>query len=201
MRLIKTSVAAITVLVAISLAAFPASSGQAVPNPKVLIRTEMGDITAEIFADKAPLTAANFLKYVEAELYEETVFFRTVVLENQKPEEIKIEVIQAAGTDEEKELLPIPLERTSLTGLRHLDGTLSMARGEPDSATSSFFICVNDQPELDFGGKRNKDGQGFASFGRVISGMDVVRKIQKSPREAQALAPPVKIISVTRIGE
>jgi len=170
-------------------------------NPRVLIRTELGDITAEIFADKAPLTTANFLKYVEAKLYDGTVFFRTVVLENQKPDEIKIEVIQASGADEEKEFPPIPLERTSVTGLHHLDGTLSMARGGPGSATSSFSICVNDQPELDFGGRRNKDGQGFAAFGRVIAGMDVARKIQKSPREGQSLTPPIKIISITRIAE
>jgi peptidyl-prolyl cis-trans isomerase A (cyclophilin A) len=176
-------------------------SGSIDSNPRVLIRTEMGDITAEIFTDKAPLTAANFLKYVEAKLYDGTVFFRTVVLENQKPDEIKIEVIQASGADEEKEFPPIPLERTSVTGLHHLDGTLSMARGGPDSATSSFSICLNDQPELDFGGRRNQDGQGFAAFGRVIVGMDVARKIQKSPREGQSLTPPVKIISITRIAE
>lgn len=174
-------------------------SGQAVPNPRVLIRTEMGDITAEIYADKAPSTAANFMKYVDAGLYNGTTFFRTVTLENQRPEEVKIEVIQAGGADDEKGFPPIPLERTNATGIPHLDGTLSMARAEPDSATSSFSICINDQPDLNFGGKRNKDGQGFAAFGRAISGMDVVRKIQKAPHEGQLLTPEIKIISMTRI--
>ena len=86
-----------------------------------------------------------------------------------------------------------------MTGLKHVDGAISMARAKPGSATSSFFICVNDQPELDFGGKRNPDGQGFAAFGRVVKGMDVVRAIQALPAQGQQLAPPVKIISVRRI--
>ena len=183
------------------LAAALALSGQAVQNPKVLIRTEMGDMTVEIYADKAPATAANFLKYAEAGLFDATSFFRTVTLENQKPEEVKIEVIQGGDVPDEKCFPPIPMERTNRTGVRHLDGTISMARAEPDSATSSFSICINDQPELDFGGKRNKDGQGFAAFGRVTAGMDVVRKIQNAPREGQALTPPILVISVTRIAE
>ena len=90
------------------------------------------------------------------------------------------------------------MERTSVTGLRHVDGAISMARGQPDSATSSFFFCINDQPSLDFGGNRNPDLQGFAAFGQVVSGMDVVRAIQGQPYEAQALTPPVRITSVRR---
>jgi len=183
---------------AVMAAAF-AFFGQIIKNPNVLIRTEMGDLVVEIFADKAPATAANFMKYVDAGLYNGTMFFRTVTLENQKPEEVKLEVIQAAGADEEKEFPPIPLERTNTTGVHHLDGSLSMARGGPDTAASSFSICINDQPELDFGGKRNKDGQGFAAFGRVVSGMDVARNIQKAPHEGQMLTPPVKIIFMSRI--
>ena len=92
----------------------------------------------------------------------------------------------------------IALERTSVTGLRHRDGALSMARSGPDTAQSSFFICINDQPSLDFGGQRNKDGQGFAAFGRVTRGMDVVRRIQASPAEKQALSPPIAIVRVRR---
>ena len=102
----------------------------------------------------------------------------------------------AHGAREQK---PIELERTSVTGLRHIDGTLSMARGGPDSATSSFFICIGNQPALDFGGHRNLDGQGFAAFGRVTRGMDVVRKIQASAAEAQRLTPPVTITRIVRI--
>ncbi len=73
-----------------------------------------------------------------------------------------------------------------------------MARGEPDSATSSFFFCIGDQPELDFGGKRNPDGQGFTAFGMIVWGMDVVKKIQMSPHEEQCLEPPVRIRSIRR---
>jgi peptidyl-prolyl cis-trans isomerase A (cyclophilin A) len=93
---------------------------------------------------------------------------------------------------------PIPLERTSETGLRHVDGAISMARFTPDSAVSDFFICINDQPELDFGGRRNPDGQGFAAFGVVTSGMNVVRAIQVAPHEAQKLTPPVTINKIRR---
>lgn len=169
------------------------------PNPRVLIQTALGDIKAEIFADKAPLTAGNFLKYVDQKSYNGSVFERTVTLANQKPEEVKIEVIQGGYFETEAALTPIRLERTSLTGVKHVDGAISMARSGPDTATSSFFICVGAQPELDFGGKRNPDGQGFAAFGRVYSGMDIVRKIHDSPCAGQTLKPSIKIISIRRL--
>ena len=87
-----------------------------------------------------------------------------------------------------------------MTGLRHTDGVISMARGQADSATSGWFICINDQPSLDFGGARNPDGQGFAAFGRVVQGMDVVRKIQGAANtDAQRLTPPIKILKAARI--
>src|SRR5262249_24598311 len=99
----------------------------------------------------------------------------------------------------QKEFAPIKLERTSVTGVKHVDGAISMARDGPDTATGDFFLCVGDQPELDFGGKRNPDGQGFAAFGRVVEGMDVVRAINASKAKGQALTPPVRIISVRRL--
>jgi peptidyl-prolyl cis-trans isomerase A (cyclophilin A) len=167
--------------------------------PRVLVRTELGDILIEVYPDKAPITAANFLRYVDARLYDGAVFHRTVTLANQPKDQIKIEVIQAALLPPEKVLPPIAHETTDATDLRHKDGTVSMARSSPGSATSSFFICVNDQPELDFGGKRNPDGQGFAAFGLVVAGMDVVGRIHGRPAEGQTLKPPVKIISVTRV--
>jgi len=111
---------------------------------------------------------------------------------------VKIEVIQASAAAGEGGA-PIMLERTNKTGLRHVDGALSMARSTPDSATSDFFICIGVQPELDFGGKRNPDGQGFAAFGRVIEGMDVVRRIQQSKADGQRLSPPVVILSMGRV--
>jgi peptidyl-prolyl cis-trans isomerase A (cyclophilin A) len=167
---------------------------------RVLIQTEAGDIEVELDAAKAPNTVANFLKYVDGKFYDGGRFHRTVTPDNQPDNKVKIEVVQA-GINPEKakdEFKPIKLERTKDTGLAHKDGTISMARAGPDTATSDFFICIGDQPELDFEGKRNPDGQGFAAFGRVVKGMDVVKKIQKGTAEGQALKPPVKIVKVTR---
>ena len=168
-------------------------------NPVVLIETPMGNIKVEIYEEKAPITAGNFLRYVDEGLYDETTFFRTVTMDNQPNNEVKIEVIQGGQVPKEKEYEPIKLERTTLTGLKHLDGVISMGRFKPDSAKSSFFFCIGDQPELDFGGKRNPDGQGFAAFGKVIEGMDVVRAIQVESREEQRLTPPIEITKISRI--
>jgi peptidyl-prolyl cis-trans isomerase A (cyclophilin A) len=168
---------------------------------RVLIQTEQGDIEAELDAARAPATVANFLRYADGKFYNGGRFHRTVTPANQPDNKVKIEVIQAGARPDKakEEFPPIKLERTRDTKLTHKDGTLSMARDGPDTATSDFFICVGDQPELDFGGKRNPDGQGFAAFGRVVKGMDVVRKIQAAPAQGQALNPPVKILKVTRI--
>jgi peptidyl-prolyl cis-trans isomerase A (cyclophilin A) len=166
----------------------------------VLIQTEKGDIEVELDAAKAPATVANFLRYLDDKFYDGGRFHRTVKPDNQPRDQVKIGVIQA-GIDPKKakdEFPPIKLERTRDTGLRHKDGTISMARDGPDTATSDFFLCVGDQPELDFGGKRNPDGQGFAAFGRVVRGMDVVKKIQAAPAKGQSLTPPIKIVKVKR---
>jgi peptidyl-prolyl cis-trans isomerase A (cyclophilin A) len=179
-------------------------SGAAQPggaSPRVVLQTELGEIEIEVDAARAPVTAANFLKYVDGRHYDGGTFHRTVKMDNQPDNEVKIEVIQAGvNPDRAKDgFPPIALERTSKTGLAHKDGAVSMARSGPDSATSGFFICINDQPSLDFGGRRNPDGQGFAAFGRVVRGMDVVRRIQQAPNtDAQRLTPPIKISAVTR---
>lgn len=168
---------------------------------RVLMTTGLGEIELELYPDRAPLTVANFMRYVDRGFYEGGVFHRTVTPDNQPHNKIRIEVIQG-GINPAKEQNggpPITLERTNETGLKHLDGTISMARLEPDSATSDFFICINDQPELDFGGQRNPDGQGFAAFGRVVRGMDIARAIQRAPHEGQALNPPVNIVKVVRL--
>ncbi|MEZ5413196.1 MAG: peptidylprolyl isomerase [Opitutaceae bacterium] len=168
---------------------------------RVLMTTGLGEIELELYPDRAPLTVANFMRYVDRGFYEGGVFHRTVTPDNQPHNKIRIEVIQG-GINPAKEQNggpPITLERTNETGLKHLDGTISMARLEPDSATSDFFICIDDQPELDFGGQRNPDGQGFAAFGRVVRGMDIARAIQRAPHEGQALNPPVNIVKVVRL--
>jgi peptidyl-prolyl cis-trans isomerase A (cyclophilin A) len=165
---------------------------------QVRIETEAGAMLVRLDARAAPATVHNFLRYVEAGHYDGGRFHRTVTPANQPADRIRIEVIQGGVAPEKASagFSPIALERTSGTGLRHLDGTISMARSTPGSATSDFFICLGAQPELDFSGKRNPDGQGFAAFGQVIEGMDVVRRIQQSPADGQRLTPPVPIIRV-----
>ena len=169
--------------------------------------TEAGTIEIVLDPARAPVTVANFMRYVDAGQYNGGVFHRTVTMDNQPNNDVKIEVIQGAVNPDFRDdsyppnsgFDPIPLERTSATGLKHVDGAISMARMGPDTATSGFFFCIGDQPELDFGGKRNPDGQGFAAFGRVTRGMDVIRKIQMSSRENQRLTPPVVITKVERM--
>ena len=174
----------------------------------MLVQTELGDIVIEVDAAKAA-GHRQLLKYVDAGHYNGGTFHRTVKMDNQPESTIKIEVIQRASTRRlQVGFPPIALERTSVTGILHKDGAVSMARGDPDSATSGWFICINDQPSLDFGGMRNPDGQGFGAFGRVVSGMDVARKIQMAPSsadrktnvEAQRLTPPIKIVKMARTG-
>jgi len=169
--------------------------------PRVQIDTALGSITVELDAVRAPTTTENFLRYVLEGFYSDGEFFRTVTEDNQPDDVVKIAVVQAgADTEREDETYePIALERTHDTGLRHLNGTISMARSGPDTATHSFFICVGDQPELDFGGKRNPDGQGFAAFGRVVEGIELVREIQEMPADGQSLDPPLSIQRAVRV--
>jgi peptidyl-prolyl cis-trans isomerase A (cyclophilin A) len=170
--------------------------------PRVRMATDVGTIVVEVYPDKAPITAQNFLKYVDEGRYNGAAFYRVVRLDNQPTSPVKIEVIQGGldSTHRERRLPAIEQETTQKTGLRHLDGVISMARREPNSGSSEFFICINAQPELDFGGKRNPDGNGFAAFGRVVKGMDVVRRIQQGqtgPGErGQAL---VKIVLINKM--
>jgi peptidyl-prolyl cis-trans isomerase A (cyclophilin A) len=184
----------------VALGLFAARADQPTAPVRVLIQTEKGDIEVELDAAKAPATVANFLRYVDGGLYDGGRFHRTVTPGNQPGSTVKIEVFQA-GIDPAKtkdEFPPIRLERTRDTKLAHKDGTISMARDGPDTATSDFFICIGDQQGLDFGGKRNPDGQGFAAFGRVVKGMEVVRKIHAGTADGQTLRPPVKIRKVQR---
>jgi peptidyl-prolyl cis-trans isomerase A (cyclophilin A) len=177
------------------------AAGLAQALPRVAIETRLGTIVVEVDSVRAPVTAANFLRYVDAGYYGGGMFHRTVTSDNQPADTVRIEVIQgAADTARRAELFPaIPLERTSVTQIRHLAGTISMARTGPATARDQFFICVTDQSDLDFGGRRNPDGQGFAAFGRVVSGLEVVRTIQQEPAEGQRLTPVVPILRVLRI--
>lgn len=165
----------------------------------ISIKTSLGDITVQLEPEKAPITVTNFLKYVEGGQYKEGLFFRTVHSNNQPNSPVKITVIQGGASEEKERFDPIILERTNKTGLKHKNGTISMARSTPDTAQDSFFICIDDQSELDFGGKRNPDGQGFAAFGQVISGMEVIKNINGSPSDGQAIVPPILILEIVSI--
>jgi peptidyl-prolyl cis-trans isomerase A (cyclophilin A) len=191
---------ALAILVLLAMA--PAGAQQVPPRHVIPIRivTSVGTIDAELDSARAPITVANFLRYVDAHLYDGGSFFRAVTTTNQPTDSVRIEVIQGGmprGAAAEK-FAAIPLERTSVTGLHHGDGTLSMARSGPNTATDNFFITIGEQPSLDFGGHRNPDGQGFAAFGVITSGRDVVRAIQGQAVNGQALVTPMVIIRVER---
>jgi peptidyl-prolyl cis-trans isomerase A (cyclophilin A) len=185
----------IVVLGLVVLFALPLSAG-----PLISMTTPLGEIVVELDAESAPITASNFLSLLDHGMLDGSTFYRVVTADNQPDDAVKIAVIQGGlgGDPNGPEFVGIEHETTKVTGLRHRDGTISMARREPGTATSEFFICVGDQPELDFGGKRNPDGQGFAAFGRVVRGIEVVRAIHKLPSEKQRLKEQVEILQIKR---
>jgi peptidyl-prolyl cis-trans isomerase A (cyclophilin A) len=182
----------------------PASGGV-----RVLLDTAAGAIEVEVFPERAPLSACDFLAYVDAGLYEHATFYRVVRDDNDRGTP-KIDVVQGGLQDASKERPPIAHETTQMTGLTHVDGALSLARGAVGTGGgAAFFIVIGAQPALDFGGARNPDKQGFAAFGRVVRGMDVVRRIHRMRSDAptddryvsgQLLNEPVAIKKATRIG-
>ena len=171
---------------------------------RVILDTELGSVTVEVDVARAPITAANFLRYVDGGFYDGGRFHRAVRPATERRTDVPIQVVQA-GINPARRVAAfpaIPLERTRATGLPHADGAVSMARDGPDSARSDFFLCIGDQPELDFGGRRNADGQGFAAFGRVVDGMDVVKRIQAATVRpgTETLDPPITILKARRGG-
>lgn len=173
---------------------------------EVVMKTSLGDLHISLDTAGAPVTTANFLRYVDGKHYDGATFYRTVRDENDNGSP-KIEVIQGGLRDAEQPFSPIEHEDTERTGILHTDGVISMARGDVGTASSEFFICIGDQPGLDKGQPRNPDKQGFAAFGKVVAGMDVVTKIHASPSNAegystyvagQIIEDPVVINSVRR---
>jgi peptidyl-prolyl cis-trans isomerase A (cyclophilin A) len=171
------------------------------PATMVLIRTDMGDMTVEIYRERAPVTASNFLAHVEQGHYRNSFFYRVVRMDNQLQNQVKIEVIQGGLFHDEvlDTITPIRHESTRETGILHTDGVISMARMGPGTASTEFFICIGDQPSLDYGGQRNPDGQGFAAFGKVVRGMELARAIQALPDEGQYLKEKVKIREISML--
>ena len=170
--------------------------------PHVIIQTQAGDIEVELYPRMAPRTVAAFLSYVDSGFYKNSNFYRVLNEENQATGTDPSELIQGGiwRTNQAKAVsLPgVPHEPTQQTHLLHTDGVISLARQAPGTATTEFFICIGDQPGFDYGGKNNPDGQGYASFGKVVKGMDVVRAIYGMPEEGQSFTPPVLIKNIVR---
>ena len=164
-------------------------------NPKVEIQTYKGLIIVELDIQNAPITAGNFLDLVKKGVYDGGSFYRSVRGEVSEEQPIRIRVVQGgiSRKADRPKVDVIPHETTEETGIKHKNMTISMARSKPGTAASEFFICMNDEPELDFGGKRNPDGQGFAAFGRVLVGEDIVHKIWGSPAMGEQIDPVVPI--------
>lgn len=217
---ISASFAAPTLLAGPSASATGGSTPVGTDTVRIVMNTDLGAITFELYPHKAPLTVENFLRYVDGGLLDGGSFYRSVRLDNQKENEIPIEVVQGGlfgdaiaqpGSIPPETLAPIPHEPTSETGLRHVPGAISMARAEPGTATSEFFVSLADSPELDAGGQRNPDGHGFAVFGRVVEGMDVLERIhlaptarssdreELGPMQGQVLDTLIHICSATRV--
>ena len=171
--------------------------------PHVIIETKYGDIELELYPGKAPKTVAAFLSYVDSGLYRNSSFYRVLKEENQPSASFKSELIQGGiwQSDYKKgsSLPGIPHEPTNKTGILHVNGAISLARTTPGTGSSEFFICIGDQPAYDYGGPANADGQGFAAFGKVIKGMDIVRKIHQQPEFEESFDPVIEIFNIKRL--
>jgi len=180
----------------------PAPTPAASTNPRVIITTAVGTITVELAADKAPVTTANFLKYVDRKLFDGITFYRASKPPGQTTNDYGS--IQGGLRDDvKKKLPPIKHESTLQTGLKHGDGTISMGRYAPGTAQADWVICVGDMSYLD----ATATDPGFAAFGHVTDGMPVVQQILGMPTDpnkgvgamkGEILVNPVKIISIRR---
>lgn len=172
-------------------------------NPHVIIETNFGNIEVELYPEKAPKSVHAFLSYVDSGLYKNCSFYRVLKEENQPSAAFKTELVQGGiwQTNYKKGIaLPhIPHEPTNVTGLLHTNGTISLARTAPGTASSEFFICVGDQHAYDYGGRANPDGQGYAAFGKVFKGMDVVKEIHHQPEDGESFYPPIEINNIVRV--
>lgn len=171
-------------------------------NPHVLITTPYGNVEVEVFPGKAPKTVAAFLSYVDSGLYKNSSFYRVQTNENVPPEN-NAGLIQGGiyktNPNKLSQLPGIVHEPTKLSDLLHVDGTISLARTTPGTASTEFFICIGDQPQFDYNASASGDGQGFAAFGTVVNGMDIIRKIQNTPSHGDALDTQIKITNIERL--
>ncbi len=164
-------------------------------NPKIEIQTFKGLMIVELDIQNAPITAGHFLKLVEDGVFDGGSFYRSVRGGSSDTNPVHIRVVQGGISHKpnKPKVEAIPHETTDVTGIKHKNMVISMARSKPGTASSEFFICIGDQPELDFGGKRNPDGQGFAAFGKVVVGEDIVHKVWGSSAMGELIDPVVMI--------
>jgi len=189
---------------------------------RICIATEFGNILVDIYEKQAPRTARHFLRYVDEGYYNGAAFYRSVRSQDNQPHNsVEIDVIEGGHYNAyykqalEKDMIkgrpydenkgrkgpypPIRLEPTSETGIKHLDGVLSMGRTSPESVDDSFVFCMGDQPELDEGGRRHDDGLGFPAFGQAVEGQHVLKKIHAMKTEGQKIISEVRILSIARV--
>ncbi len=171
--------------------------------PTIKIETNFGDIIVELYPEKAPKTVAAFLSYVDSGYYKGGSFYRVLKEEDQPSNAFKSELIQGGIWQTKNKLQTslkgIPHETTKETGILHENGAISLARTDPGTANSEFFICIGNQPAYNYGGAANTDGQGFAAFGKVIKGMEFVRQIHSQPENQTSFLPPIEIINIIRL--
>jgi peptidyl-prolyl cis-trans isomerase A (cyclophilin A) len=171
--------------------------------PTVKIETNFGDFIVELYPEKAPKTVTAFLSYVDSGYYKNSSFYRVLKAADQPSSSFKSDLIQGGIWETKNKFqikLPgIPHEPTSQTGILHKDGTISLARLAPGTASTEFFIVIGNQPAYDYGGDANSDGQGFAAFGRVIEGMDVVKQIHDQPDNETNFTPPISIKNIIQL--
>ncbi|MES2646474.1 MAG: peptidylprolyl isomerase [Bacteroidota bacterium] len=194
----RTSILSVAILFSLAIA----SCKTTYKNPHVKIASQYGDIEIELYPAKAPKSVAAFLRYIDSGYYVNCFFYRILSIDNQITGSNASELVQGglwANKNRPDTLPGIPHETTQQTGLHHTNGTISLAREAPGTATTEFFICIGDQPGFNYGGENNPDGQGYAAFGRVVKGMDIVLKIYSKPEENQFFDPPVKISKIVRL--
>jgi peptidyl-prolyl cis-trans isomerase A (cyclophilin A) len=190
-------------LLIVTISILMAACGTKYKNPHIEIQTQFGDIEVELYPDQAPKTVKAFLSYVKAGYYNNSSFYRVLNDENQPSNAPKAELIQGGIYRSKPKvhdtLTGIPHETTEQTHIQHKKGVISLARLAPGTATSEFFICLADQPGFDFGGENNADKQGYAAFGKVVKGMEIVNKIYNQSEEDQSFDPPVSIYDIIQL--
>jgi len=173
-------------------------------HPTIDIQTYFGDIIVELYPEKAPKTVAGFLSFVDSGYFKNTSFYRILTKDDESMNAAKTNLIQGGLWQTKLKLqqkLPgIPLETTKQTGILHKAGIISLARGvEENSGNTEFFICLDSEPDYDYGGDASPDKKGYATFGKVISGMKYVKQIHQQPEFETNFLPPIKIINIKRL--